>query len=290
MRTLVTGAGGMLGRDVVTAAERSGHEVTGLTRADVDITDADALSAAIRQERPDAVINCAAYTDVDGAESEPDAAHAVNAVGAGNVARAAAAAEALVVHVSTDYVFDGSATRPYVETDEPSPLGAYARSKLIGEIEVAGANPRHLIARSSWLFGGGKRNFVETMLSLARERREVSVVVDQVGSPTWTGHLAGALVGLADRPAEGLHHLAAAGSCSWHAFAVEIFRQAGVDCRVVVTTSERLDRAAPRPAYSVLHSARSDTPRLPPWQDGLAAYLDERAERAPSSNAGVNSA
>ena len=182
------------------------------------------------------------------------------------------------MHVSTDYVFDGAKTTPWVESDAVAPLGAYGRSKLAGEREVAAADGEHAIVRSAWLFGAGGRNFVDTMLALGGERDEVTVVTDQVGSPTWTGHLAEALVELAERRGDiGIFHAAGAGACSWYELAVEVFARAGVRCRVLPTTAERFARPAPRPAYSVLGTEREATPILPPWQDGVAAYLTDKA-------------
>ena len=181
------------------------------------------------------------------------------------------------MHVSTDYVFDGSKREPWLESDPVAPLGVYGETKLAGELAVAEANPAHTIVRTAWLFGAGGRNFVDTMLRLGGEREEVSVVTDQVGCPTWTGHLAGALVELAERPDEtGVHHIAGAGSCSWNEFALEIFERAAIDCRVLPATSEQFVRPARRPAYSVLGSERRDPLTLAPWQDGLAAYLATR--------------
>jgi dTDP-4-dehydrorhamnose reductase len=277
MRLVVTGGSGMLGCAVTHQAAAGGHDVTSLARADLDVTDAGAVDEVFGRHRPDAVVNCAAYTDVDGAETDERTAHAVNATGAGNVARAAVAIGARVLHVSTDYVFDGSGTRPYVESDPPAPRSAYGRTKLAGEREVLGAGPRHLVVRTSWLFGAGGRNFVDTMLALAAERDCVEVVSDQIGCPTWTGHLSRALVELAGRgDFGGIHHVAGAGSCSWHDLAVEAFALAAVACRVVAIDSSRIQRPAPRPAYSVLGSERRDAVSLPPWQEGVAAYLAQR--------------
>jgi dTDP-4-dehydrorhamnose reductase len=267
MKVLVTGAGGMLGQDVVRAAEFVNHEMVALARADLDVTD----------PRADAVVNCAAWTDVDGAESDEAAATEINGVGAGIVAAEAAAVGAAVVHPSTDYVFDGAARRPYVESDRPNPLSAYGRSKLAGEIEVAAAAERHYIVRSSWLFGAGGGNFVETMLRLGRDLGEVVVVRDQVGAPTYTAHLADAIVRLLDGEQYGIHHIAGSDECSWYEFAVEIFRQAGVDVRVLSCTTDEFPRPAPRPAYSVLGTDRDYPVVLPDWQEGLTAYLRERA-------------
>ncbi len=286
LKLLVTGAGGMLGRAVVDAATRLGHDVSAATRQDVDVTDADALHRIIAARLPEAVVNCAAYTDVDGAESDRAAALAVNGAGAGNVAAAAAEIGAQIVHVSTDYVFDGAKREPWLESDPVGPLGAYGESKLAGEREVIAANPRHAIVRTAWLFGAGGRNFVDTMLALGADRDEVSVVTDQIGCPTWTVHLAGALVELAERPEEtGIHHIAGAGSCSWNELALEIFDVAGIDCRVLPTTTESFPRPAPRPAYSVLGSERAEPLTLPRWQDGVAQYVRGMDERRSGSGA-----
>src|SRR4051794_4095297 len=217
MRLLVAGAGGMLGRDVVSAA---GDEAVGLTRAELDVTDAAAVERAMLEIRPDAVINCAAYTNVDGAESDEATATLINGDGAGNVATAAAAVDAFVVQPSTDYVFDGEKGEPYVETDPTGPRTAYGRSKLAGEWTLAEANPRHAIVRTSWLFGLNGKNFVDTMLRLDGP---VKVVDDQVGSPTYTAHLGEALVDLAGGRLTGVVHVAGRGQCSWYEFAREIF-------------------------------------------------------------------
>jgi dTDP-4-dehydrorhamnose reductase len=276
---LITGGSGMLGRDVERAAREVGHEPVALARADLDITDGEAVEQACIDNYPGAVINCAAWTNVDGAEEHEVEATAVNGPGAGNVAAAAAAVGAAIVHPSTDYVFDGGRAEGYVESDEVGPISGYGRSKLVGEQAVAAANPRHWIVRSSWLFGVNGRNFVETMLGLAQDREEVVVVRDQIGCPTYTGHLAAGLVRLLDAEEYGMHHMAGAGRCSWYDFAVEIFKQAGVDCRVLSMTSDMLDRPAPRPPFSVLVSEREHPVLLPEWSAGLAEYLAERSER-----------
>ncbi len=282
VRILVTGAGGMLGRDVVHAARDRGHEVVALARRELDVTDARAVEAAIGDARVsggDVIVNCAAWTDVDGAESDAGGARAVNADGAGNLARTAAAAGARLVHVSTDYVFDGRKDAPYVESDPTGPQSVYGATKLAGEQAVADAGGSHAIVRSSWLFGTGGRNFVETMLSLGSTRDEVSVVTDQVGCPTPTPQLARALVEIAAGSEQGVLHVAGGGHCSWHDFAAEIFRLAKLDCRVLPCTSEQMPRPAPRPVNSVLASER-DAPALAPWQEGLAVYLAQKAVRA----------
>jgi dTDP-4-dehydrorhamnose reductase len=277
VKVLVCGAAGMLGRDVVRAAETANHEVVALDRRALDVTDASAVADAVERAHPHAVINCAAYTDVDGAESERDTALRVNGEGARNVAAGAAGAGAAVVYVSSDYVFDGTKGKPYLESDLTGPRSAYGASKLAGETETAAANPRHHIVRSSWLFGVYGPNFVATMLRLGAERDEVVVVRDQVGAPTYTVHLAEGLVRMLDSHVYGIHHMAAYGACSWYDFAVAIFARAGVSCRVLSTTTAELARPAPRPAYSVLGSESRDAIQLPVWSEGLDAYLTEVA-------------
>ena len=274
MRVLVTGAAGMLGRDVGSAAAAAGHELTALARAELDVSDGAAVGTAVREARPDAVINCAAWTDVDGAEARIEEAYAVNGPGAGNVARAAAAAGARIVHVSTDYVFSGEKRTPYVESDPTGPESQYGRGKLAGELAVAaGAPGAHTIVRSSWLFGAGGRCFPATILRAGAERDRLTVVDDQVGCPTFTGHLAVALLALAQDPIEGIVHVAGTGHCSWFDFAQEIVGLTGLGCEVVAGSTAELGRPAPRPAYSVLRTERTGAPRLPDWHEGLQAFL-----------------
>jgi dTDP-4-dehydrorhamnose reductase len=280
----------MLGHDVRAAAERAGHELIARARDQLDISDAAAVARSLERAAPDAVLNCAAWTDVDGAQEHRAQAFAVNADGAGTLARAAAAAGASMLHVSSDYVFDGRAPRardgsprPYLETDPTAPRSVYGESKLAGERLVLEASPAHVVVRSAWLFGTAGRNFAATMLALAAEQAErgvdpvVRVVSVQIGCPTWTGHLAPALIGLLERRVRGLVHLAGGGAISWSGFAREIFRQAEVECEVQELSSAEIARAAPRPPWSVLESAREDVLALPPWQDGLAGYLAARA-------------
>lgn len=269
---LVLGAGGMLGRDLVSAAERCGHEVTALGHAELDVTDATAVEAALRGDQQQWVVNCAAYTRVDDAEAEAEEALRVNGEAAGVVARAARAAGAAALYPSTDYVFDGAKESDYVESDDVAPLSSYGRSKLAGERASEG----HLVVRSSWLFGTGGRNFVETMLGLAARRDELRVVDDQVGSPTFTPHLAEGLVGLMEADARGVRHLSAAGSCSWRDFAREIFARTGAPVRVEGCSTEDFGAPAARPRRSVLCSEHADTPKLPHWTEGLDAYLAAR--------------
>jgi dTDP-4-dehydrorhamnose reductase len=280
MRLLVTGAAGMLGQDVTAVATRAGHDVTAFARRDLDITDQDAVRRAVSDAAPAAVVNCAAWTDVDGAEGEEETATAVNGRAAGLVARAAADCGALVVHVSSDYVFAGDATEPYVESSPVGPVSAYGRSKLAGEAAVREAAARHAIVRSAWIFGPHGRNFVDTMRRLAGERDEITVVDDQVGCPTYTGHLAEALVGIAERGLTGTLHVAGGGRCSWYDLAAATFEATGAEVTLHRGSSDALDRPAPRPAFSVLATERDDTPRLPDWRDGLAAHLQATQEAA----------
>ena len=277
MRFAITGAAGMLGQDLVAASRSAGHDAVTLPRAELDITNASAVADALRVARADVVFNCAAWTDVDGAERDEDAALTVNGAGAGNVARAAAATGAWTIHFSSDYVFDGTKRVPYVESDRVGPLSAYGRSKLAGELAVASAAPeRHTIVRSSWLFGTGGPCFPATILRLAADRDELKVVDDQVGCPTFTGDLAAAVVELGVRAVRpvGLLHVAGGGSCSWLEFAREIVDGAGVTCEVKPCSSDEMPRPATRPAYSVLRSERGgEAPALPEWRDGLAEYM-----------------
>jgi dTDP-4-dehydrorhamnose reductase len=250
---LITGAGGQLGA----ALHEVFPEADARTREELDVTKPLQATAC------DLVLHAAAWTDVDGAEADPEGARRVNVEGTRNVA----ALDVPIVYYSTDYVFDGSKREPYVESDEPRPLSVYGRTKLDGEREVRDG----WIVRSSWLFGSTGKNFVRTMLELGRERDEVAVVADQVGSPTYVSHLAEGTRELLDRP-HGIWHLAAEGECSWAEFASAIFEEGGLDCRVREVSTEELGRPAPRPAHSVLRSEK-DAPELPHWREGLRACL-----------------
>ena len=262
----IVGAGGMLGRAVARAA---GDDALALTRAELDVTDAGAVRDALAGAGT--VVNCAAWTDVDGAEEHAEEALRVNRDGARNVAEAAER----VVYVSTDYVFDGHSDEPYRPQDPTAPLSVYGRSKLEGEEATAAANPDHLVVRSSWLFGPDGGNFVDTMLRLGRERDAVRVVDDQLGCPTYTGHLAPALVALARGGERGIVHVAGDGHCSWYELAREALTQAPVDVEIEPCTTAEFHLPAPRPSYSVL--AVEDRHRLPGWRDGVRAHLGERA-------------
>ena len=283
MKILIAGGNGMLGGAVARAAARAGHLPIALGREQLDVVDPRSVERAFAASEPDAVVNCAAWTDVDGAQSHPQEAAAVNAAGAGNLAQAATRASVPLVHISTDYVFDGTPPldgtgrpRPYLESDPTAPLSVYGRTKLEGERLVLAASGAHVVVRTAWLFGVGGGSFVATMLRLADERDAVQVVDDQTGSPTWTGHLAPALIGLLEREVRGLVHLAGAGAVSWNGFAKEIFRQAEKGCEVQAIGSAQMPRPAPRPAWSVLESERAEVLPMPDWRDGLAGFLAAR--------------
>jgi dTDP-4-dehydrorhamnose reductase len=272
-RILVAGAGGMLGRDL--AAALAGRDATLATRTQLDVTDAEAALAAA--EGHDVLINASAYTRVDDAEAHEDEAHRINAVGAGNLARAAALHGARLVQVSTDYVFDGTATAPYQEHEPRNPVSAYGRTKAEGERLALELNPgRTFIVRTAWLYGEHGGNFARTMLGLAAIRDTVDVVDDQVGQPTWTADLAKQIVALIDSEAPaGVYHGTNSGQASWYDFARAVFELGGHDPdRVKPTTSAAFVRPAPRPAYSVLgHEAWAAAGLAPMrnWRDALAA-------------------
>jgi len=276
VRITVAGSEGMLARDVIEAAERRGHEVDAPNRAEMDITDPTAIDEALEDFRPDAVINCAAWSDVDGAEDDERGAMRVNDTGAALLAAGAARIGASVLYPSSDYVFDGTKRTPYLEEDMPNPISAYGRSKLGGEVSVAAANPKHFIVRSSWLFGVAGKNFVETMLRLGSQQDEILVVSDQRGCPTSTADLGDGMIQLVETDHFGIHHMRGGGECTWFDFAVEIFDQAEMDTRVMSATTEMMARKAARPAYSVLGHGRDDAIELPDWKRSLRRYLDDR--------------
>ena len=273
MRYLVTGAGGMLGTDVQKAL--AGREVTALERHRLDITDLDAVVAAVAGY--DAVINTAAYTAVDAAEEDEDVAYAVNAIGARNLARAAHASGAKLVQISTDYVFDGSATEPYAEDSARCPLSAYGRTKAAGEELAQLEHPDGtFIVRTAWLYGEHGQNFARTMLRIAEDRATWTVVDDQVGQPTWTADLAAQIVALLDSDAPaGVYHGTNDGRTTWYGFARAVLEESGMDPeRITPTDSSQFVRAAPRPAFSVLgHDSWASVGLQPmrPWHEALHA-------------------
>lgn len=286
MKIAVVGADGQLGSDIVQAFTAAGHEVALLTISRLDISDDNQVQRVLADAGADIVVNTAAMHQVEKCEADPARAFAVNALGARNLARAANAGGARLVHISTDYVFDGAKAAPYLETDLPLPLNAYGNSKLAGELFVRAIAKKHYVLRVSGLYGinpcleKGGLNFVDLMLKLSRERKEVRVVDDEILTPTSTRSVARQLLHmLKGGAADGLYHATAEGQCSWYAFAAEIFRLSG--------SQVLLNRAAPgefpakvaRPGYSVLENANLKKLGLnimPPWQDALAAYMKEK--------------
>jgi dTDP-4-dehydrorhamnose reductase len=271
-RWLVVGAAGQLGSDVL--AVLGDRDVVGLTRAALDVTDESAVTKALAELAPSVVINASAYTAVDAAETDEDAAFAVNAAGPRNLARACADVGARLVHVSTDYVFAGDATTPYPEDAPTAPPSAYGRTKLAGEQAVLRELPEAFVVRTAWVYGATGANFVKTMARLERQHDTVSVVDDQRGSPTWSHDLARGLVALAESAAAGgVYHCTNSGETTWFGFTQAIFEELGADpSRVLPTTTEAFPRPAPRPAYSVLGNRRwieAGLPAMPHWRDAL---------------------
>jgi dTDP-4-dehydrorhamnose reductase len=274
VKILLVGATGQLGgalRPVLTA-----HDVVPLDSRKLDVRDAERVRAVLSAERPDAVLNCSAWTDVDGAEADPKGAFALNADGPRNLAEAAREVDATLLHVSTDYVFDGEKDGPSVESDTPNPLQVYGESKLAGERAVLETWERSWVVRTAWLYSTTGRNFALTMRGLA-ERGEVRVVSDQFGCPTYAPQLAAALGTLIEGDAFGLHHLAGDGLASWWEFADALFRAQGLDVRVEPVTTAEFPRPARRPRRVELRSEREPVLRLPRWQDGVAAFARDLA-------------
>lgn len=284
MRILIFGATGMLGKALVRQWKRdTADEVTARGSAQADIRDSAQVERAIQQCRPDWIVLAAAYTDVDGCELNPTLASAVNTSGAVNVARAAGAAGAKLLFVSTDYVFDGTNSTPYETGDARNPISAYGRSKAEAEEKILSILPDACIVRTSWLFGPGGKCFPDTILKLAASLPEgevVTVVNDQRGCPTYTLDLADAIVALCKSGAQGMVHCTNSRECSWYDFAVEIIHQAGLTTVVRPTTSDKFVRPAPRPRYSVLSSASLARYgiEMRPWQQTLSGYLLERGK------------
>lgn len=281
---VVFGAAGMLGSDLMEELRARNLSARGFDLPDGDITDAAVCKALIDGTRPRTVINCAAFTDVNGAESHGDEAMRINALGAGNVARACATVQARCVYVSTDYVFDGTKDSPYLETDEPNPVSVYGRSKWQGERETAAATPNHAIVRTSWLFGLRGKCFPATILAAARAGKPLRVVNDQRGAPTYTRDLARALADVALISQTGIFHATNAGNCTWFEFAREILRRAGVTpASLEPCRADEYPTPARRPANSCLANVRlaaAGVPPLPTWPDALERYLAESGQLA----------
>jgi dTDP-4-dehydrorhamnose reductase len=281
MKVVVTGAAGQLGQDVLLELERKNHQAFGADRQQLDITKEDDVLAFISEVKPDVILHCAAYTNVDAAEENEEAAYQVNAAGTEYLAKAAKQNGAKMMYISTDYVFDGTASEPY-EVDEPTkPLGAYGRTKLAGEQLLQKHLDEFFIVRTAWVFGIHGNNFVKTMIRLGKERGEVGVVHDQIGSPTYTVDLARFMVELMETEKYGIYHATNSGICSWYEFAVEIFKQADIKVTVNPLTSDQFPRPAARPKYSVLSKKMIKKQGLTPlrdWKEALAAYLAESRE------------
>jgi dTDP-4-dehydrorhamnose reductase len=276
VRIAVTGAGGLLAHAVLPALERAGHTAIALARRDADVTRLETLRPALEGARPDWVVHLAAFTRVDECESKADHAFLVNALGARNAALASLACGAGLLTISSDYVFDGTATAPYREYDAPGPRSVYGASKWAGEQAVREIQPRHLIVRSAWLYGPGGPNFVDTILARARAGEPLRVVDDQHGSPTYTHDLAAGLVRLLDAGQLGTFHCTNAGATSWYEVAVRAVQRAGLAVAIERTDTASFPRPARRPLYSVLDNQwfeRATGAPLPPWQDALDRYL-----------------
>jgi dTDP-4-dehydrorhamnose reductase len=278
MKVVVTGAAGQLGQDVIKELARKNHQAFGTDRTRLDITNEVDVTTYINEVKPDVILHCAAYTNVDAAEENEEVAYQINAAGTEYLAKAAKQTGAKMLYISTDYVFDGTATEPY-EVDEPTkPLGAYGRTKLAGEQLLQKHLDEFFIVRTAWVFGIHGNNFVKTMIRLGKERGEVGVVHDQVGSPTYTVDLAKFMVELMETEKYGIYHATNSGTCSWYEFAVEIFKQEDMKVTVNPLTSDQFPRPAARPKYSVLSKKMIEKQGLSPlrdWKEALAAYLAE---------------
>ena len=276
MRIAVTGATGMLAKALLPQLQSAGHEVLALRREQADVTSFAALRGAIEPFAPQWVVHLAAFTSVDDCERDSELAFRVNGLGARNAALAAGACGAAVLTISTDYVFDGRATRPYREYDAAAPLSVYGKSKWAGEQAVREVAPRHVIVRTAWLFGAGGANFVDSILRKARHAEPLAVVDDQRGSPTWTGDLARALVRLLAGGEFGTYHCTNGGDCTWHELAEHVVTRSGHGGPVERTTAAALARPATRPAYSVLDGSWCEHvtgQRMPHWKDAVDRYL-----------------
>ena len=278
MKVLVTGAKGQLGTDLMNELAKRGIEGIGVDVEEMDITDAEACRRVIQASGADAVIHCAAYTAVDAAEDNVELCRRINGEGTRNVAQACKEADVKLMYISTDYVFDGQGTRPWEPDDERHPLNVYGQTKYEGELAVEELSDKSFIVRIAWVFGVAGKNFIKTMLRLGKERGAVSVVDDQVGSPTYTYDLARLLVDMIQTDKYGRYHATNEGLCSWYEFAKEIFRQAGMDVPVTPVSSSEFPAKATRPSNSRMSKEKlSDNgfERLPAWQDALGRFLKE---------------
>ena len=279
MRVLVTGVKGQLGHDVMDELAAKGIEGIGVDVEEMDITDAAACEKVITEAKPDAVIHCAAYTAVDAAEDNVELCRKVNAEGTRNIAKVCKALDIKMMYISTDYVFNGEGLRPWEPDDHREPLNVYGLTKYEGEIAVEQNLEKYFIVRIAWVFGVNGKNFIKTMLRLGQERGAVSVVNDQIGSPTYTYDLSKLLVAMIQTDKYGRYHATNEGLCSWYEFACEIFRQAGMDeVNVTPVDSSAFPVKAKRPSNSRLNKDKlteNGFERLPAWQDALGRYLEE---------------
>ena len=279
MKVLVTGIGGQLGHDVVRELEQRGHEVVGVGRDEMDITDAEKVGGVIRACAPDAVIHCSAYTAVDRAEDEADQCRKVNVEGTKNIAEVCAELDCKMIYISTDFVFSGEGERPWETDDAAGPISVYGRTKYEGEAEVKSRLDKFFIVRISWVFGKNGNNFVKTMLRIGKENGAVKVVDDQIGSPTYTRDMAVLLADMVQTEKYGVYHASNEGFCSWYEFAKEIFRLAGMDeVSVTPITSDQFPAKAKRPFNSRMSKEKlikEGFNKLPSWQDALKRYLQE---------------
>lgn len=276
MRVLVTGAKGQLGHDVMNELAKRGHEGVGVDVQEMDITDPQAVDKVITDAKVDSVIHCAAYTAVDNAEDQEDICRRVNAYGTENIAKVCKKLDIPMLYLSTDYVFDGEGTRPWEPDDKRDPLNVYGQTKYEGELAIEENLEKYFIVRIAWVFGVNGKNFIKTMLNLAQNHDTLTVVDDQVGSPTYTYDLSRLLVDMIETDKYGRYHATNEGLCTWYEFAVEIFRQAGVQVKVVPVSSEEFKAKAKRPHNSRLNKDKLDEmgfERLPSWQDALSRYL-----------------
>ncbi|HTT17824.1 MAG TPA: dTDP-4-dehydrorhamnose reductase [Candidatus Sulfotelmatobacter sp.] len=287
MKVVVIGANGQLGNDVIRSFANNGDEVLGLTHAEIELSTPHSAADCLRSQSPDLVVNTAAMHHVENCELQPDKAYAVNALGSRNLALVTRELNATLMHVSTDYVFDGAKGKPYLEEDAPRPLNVYGNTKLSGEYFVSTVNPKHFILRTSALFGEhpcrakGGQNFIDLMLRLAKERRRVRVVDSEFVSPTSTRELAQQMVVLSKTSSYGLYHATAQGSCSWYEFAKEIFSAAGITVQLEVASATEFPAKVPRPSYSVLENRRLKAQGLnvfDSWKAGVHNYIRSKSE------------
>lgn len=276
MRVLITGGKGQLGSDLTEILQLSNHDVIPLSSRELDVTNNESVFKQILHLRPDVIVHAGAYTQVDKAEEDIERAYQINAIGSRNIALAATKIDAKLIYISTDYVFDGKANKPYSEFDKTNPMSIYGKSKLAGEELVKQFSKDYFILRTSWVYGKHGNNFVKTMLKLAKERNEISVVNDQIGSPTYTVDLAAFISEIMQTELFGTYHVSNSGSCSWYEFAKEIYKESGIDIKVNPITTMEFPRPAPRPSYSVMDHMGirlNNLNGLRAWRDALIDFI-----------------